>query len=75
MMTRARVGLLATMLLGTLYALAAAIAGSQTDFTVGVLVACAAVCGNGIADWVCERRRERDVMRTYRQAVWARRQR
>jgi hypothetical protein len=74
-MVRIRIGLLATMIVGTLYATVALLTGNEADFHAGVLVACIAFCGTGIADLITERNRERDVMRAYREAVWARRER
>jgi hypothetical protein len=72
---RLRIGLLATMVVGTLYAALALATGNEQDFYTGVLLACAAFCGTGILDLITEHRRERDIMRAYREAVWARRQR
>jgi hypothetical protein len=69
-MTRIRVGLVITMILGVIYA-AAGLLSSLTDFGVGIAVVCVAMVLHGLCTYIAEADTER--MQKLRDEVWARR--
>lgn len=69
-MTRIRVGLIVTMILGTMYA-AAGLLSSLTDFGVGIAVVATAIVLHGLVTYIAESESQR--MQRFRDQVWARR--
>lgn len=69
-MTRIRIGLIITMILGSMYA-AAGLMSTLTDFGVGVAVVAAAMVGYGLTTYIAER--DTEQMQAFRDKVWARR--
>lgn len=70
-MIRLRVGLVVTMILGTIYA-AAGLLSSLTDFGVGVAVVATAIVLHGLITHIEESESAR--MQRFRDQVWARRE-
>ena len=70
-MIRLRVGLVVTMILGTIYA-AAGLLSSLTDFGVGVALVATAIVLHGLVTHIEESESER--MQRFRDQVWARRE-
>lgn len=70
-MTRIKVGLIITMILGTIYA-AAGLLSSLTDMGVGVAVVATAIVLHGLITHLEYSESQR--MQRYRDAVWARRE-
>ena len=70
-MIRLRVGLVVTMILGTIYA-AAGLLSSLTEFGVGVAVVATAIVLHGLVTHIEESESER--MQRFRDQVWARRE-
>jgi hypothetical protein len=66
-MTRIRIGLFLTMILGTVYA-AAGLFSSLRDFGIGVAVVAVAACGQGLVTYI----HDQQIVQQ-RVQVWARR--